>query len=137
MIAQKVDEDGRVLWFYTPAQSGKMDEIQHHHQVMLTYSEPKDQTYVNVLGQAEIQHDRQKIKDMWTESMRVWFPKGSDDPDIALLKVEVQEADYWDTGSSTIIHAYGYVKAIVTGERPNPGDVKHVEFGSATKIGER
>ena len=129
MVAQKSDEAG-VLWFYTPVNSGKIDEIEQHHEVMLNYSDPNDQTYVNILGTAEVLHDREKIRSMWTESMRVWFPKGADDPNIALLKVTVQEADYWDTPSSTFVHAYGYVKALATGQRPNPGDVKHVEFGS-------
>lgn len=127
MVAQQHDAAGD-LWFYTPAQSGKLDEIAHHPEVMLNYSDPRYQNYVSILGDAEVVHDRQKIRDLWSESMRVWFPKGPDDPDIALLRISVREADYWDSPSSTFVHAYGYVKAVATGSRPNPGDNKHVEF---------
>ena len=61
----------------------------------------------------------------WTSTgssrCKVWFPKGKEDPEVALLEVTVKQAEYWDAPSSTMLHAYGYVKAVVTGESPQPG----------------
>jgi general stress protein 26 len=127
MVAQQERFDG-VLWFFTPAGSGKIDEIEHHREVLLTYSDPGSQSYVSVVGTADVQRDPAKVKELWSEPMRVWFPNGPADPDIALLRVEVREADYWDAPSSTFVHAYGYLKAVTTGQRPNPGETAHVEF---------
>jgi general stress protein 26 len=40
--------------------------------------------------------------------MRTWFPKGNADPDIAVIKVSVSQAEYWDAPSSTMVYLYGY-----------------------------
>ncbi|MBX9739389.1 MAG: pyridoxamine 5'-phosphate oxidase family protein, partial [Beijerinckiaceae bacterium] len=59
---------------------------------------------------------------------RVWFPKGPDDPEITLLAVDVEEAEYWDAPSSAMIIAFGYAKARLTGEPPQMGENKVVKF---------
>jgi hypothetical protein len=60
--------------------------------------------------------------------MSTWFPQGPDDPEVALLKVSVDQAEYWDSPSSTMVYAYGYVKAKLTGQSPDPGDNAKIAF---------
>jgi general stress protein 26 len=127
MVAQQQTYNGD-LWFFTPMASEKVDDIQADAEVILTYSDPSNQNYVGISGHAEVLKDRSKIQELWTEPMRTWFPKGPDDPNLALLKVSVHEADYWDAPSGAVVHAYGYVKAVVTGQAPNPGDSGHLDF---------
>ncbi len=122
MVAVERKEGANELWFFTPAASGKVQEIQAHSQVCLSYSEPSDQNYVSISGAADISHDRALIKKFWSEPMRTWFPKGEDDPNLALIRVIPEAAEYWDSPSSTLVYAYGYLKARLTGESPNPGD---------------
>lgn len=127
MVAVQKDFDG-VLWFFTDRSSDKVDQVEDDARVLLTYADWDSQTYVSVDGTAAVVTDRARIADLWTEGMRTWFPKGADDPAIALLKITVDSAVYWDSPSSTMVHAYGYVKAVLTGERPHPGDVAKVTF---------
>ena len=127
MAAQQTEFDGE-LWFYTGVDSGKIDQIESNPNVLLGYSSPADNEYVSVNGTAEIVRDRAKIKELWSEMLRVWFPKGADDPDIALIKVKVSGAEFWDAPSSTMLHAYGYVKARLTGKPPSGGEHKIVSF---------
>ena len=88
----------------------------------LAYAEPADQLFVSVSGRANLVRDKDKAKELWTPAMKAWFPKGPEDPDLALLKVSVEKAEYWDTPSSTIVHLVGYVKATVTGKSYKPGE---------------
>lgn len=132
MVAKSDAQDGE-LWFFTSATSGKIDEIEAHHEVLLSYADPDQQTYVSLRGHAEVLRDHDKVRELWSEPVRVWFPKGVDDPDLALIRVHANEADYWDSPSSTWVHVYGYAKAMLTGERPNPGEVHHVEFHKAER----
>ncbi len=127
MVAQQ-DAFAGELWFFTSATSGKLDELEANREVLLTYSDPSKQTYVSIEGDGELVRDAQKVRDLWKEPMRVWFPKGPSDPDIALVRVRMREARYWDAPSSAFVLAYGYVKAVTTGQRPNPGEVGHVEI---------
>ena len=94
----------------------------------MTYAEPSKQEYVSLSGKARLVRDKAAISEHWQESMRTWFPKGTEDPDIALLRVEVTEAEYWDAPNSVMVHAYGYVKAVLTGTPPNPGGNEKISF---------
>jgi general stress protein 26 len=116
------------LWFFTDAQSPKIAEIERNPETLLTYANENKQHYVSVQGSAELVRDRSKIAELWSEPLRVWFPKGKDDPNIALIKVHVDKAEYWDSPSSTMVYLYGYAKALATGERPNPGESAAVRF---------
>lgn len=103
MATQQAEFDGD-LWFFTRASAPKVDEVEHDHRVNLSYSKPEDQRYISVSGTARMMRDRAKIKELWSPALKAWFPKGVDDPDIALLKVSVERAEYWDSSSSTMTH---------------------------------
>jgi general stress protein 26 len=66
--------------------------------------------------------DKQKAEELWNPAYKAWFPKGLDDPDLALLKVSATQAEYWDSSSSAVVHLVGFVKALATGERYHPGE---------------
>lgn len=119
------------LWFFTRASAPKTGEIEREHRVNLAFADLDDQNYVSVSGYAQVVRDRDRIDQFWSEPMRAWFPKGKSDPDIALVKVRPEKAEYWDSPSSTIVHMYGYAKAVVTGESPNPGDNAKVDLETA------
>ena len=65
---------------------------------------------------------------MWTPAYKAWFPEGLDDPELALLRVEVDKGEYWDTAPGAVVHAIGYVKAQLTGESHRPGDHEKVDL---------
>jgi general stress protein 26 len=127
MHNQEADEHGD-LWFFTQIQSPKITEISRDNEVNLAFSDPGSQTYVSVSGKAEIVRDKAKIEEKWSEPLRAWFPKGVDDPQIALLRVHPAKGEYWDSPSSTLVHLYGYAKAAITGQPPHPGDQKKVDL---------
>ena len=116
------------LWFFTNLDSPKIDEIEGNPKVLLAYSEPQDGDYVAVTGSAAVVRDRQKIDELWTEALRVWFPKGANDPAIALIKVSVDGAEYWDAATSRMILAFESAKALLTGKRADLGENKRVGF---------
>ena len=118
----KPDADGSLL-FLIDKEHALAHEVQKDSQVNLTYSDPGQNIYVSVTGRASTSHDQAKINDLWNESFKAWFPKGKEDPSITILKVTVDQAEYWDTPSSFISVAYGYVRALVTGEKSEDNDV--------------
>jgi general stress protein 26 len=126
MATQRAPFDG-TLWFFTPADSAKVHEIEDDQHVNVSYADPSRNNYVSVSGRASVVRDEAKAKALWSESLRTWFPKGSDDPDIALLKVTVDAAEYWDAPSSAMVHLYGYAKAVTTGKRPRGGENEKVK----------
>jgi general stress protein 26 len=89
-----------ILWFFTYASSHKVTEIEHHKQVNVSFSSIEQQRYVSISGTAQLVKDRKKLRELWKPELQTWFPKGLDEPDIALLKVNINQANYWDGESS-------------------------------------
>jgi len=127
MRAVNREFDG-VLWFFAVAGSPVVGEAGDDGRVLLAYSDPSGQNYVSISATAEVVKDKAKQKQLWSEPLRVWFPGGAEDPQISLIKVTVDGAEYWDAPSSTLVHAWGYVRAITTGEPPHPGANDKVDF---------
>jgi len=121
MVAAQKDFAGE-LFFFTRASAPKVDEVERHSQVNVSYADADNQNYVSLSGTGEIVRDPALVSAHWSEAMRTWFPKGKDDPDIAILKVSVDQAEYWDAPSSTMVYLYGYAKAVTTGASPHPGE---------------
>ncbi len=121
MATQDTEFDG-ALWFFTSNLTHKAEEIEKDNRVNVSYSEPDDNRFISMSGTAELVDDREKIEELWSPVYQAWFPKGLDDPNIILLKVTVEQAEYWDATSSSLVEAFGLLKALVTGERANGGD---------------
>ncbi|MBS1795145.1 MAG: pyridoxamine 5'-phosphate oxidase family protein [Acidobacteria bacterium] len=121
MATQEAEFDGD-LWFFTSKQTHKAGEIAKDNRVNVSYSEPEDNRFVSMSGTAELVDDREKIEELWSPVYEAWFPKGLEDPNIVLLKVTVDCAEYWDANSSTLVEAFGLLKALVTGQPAGGGD---------------
>ncbi|MDQ3713467.1 MAG: pyridoxamine 5'-phosphate oxidase family protein [Acidobacteriota bacterium] len=121
MQTQEAKFDGD-LWFFTSTDTHKTDEIEKDNRVNVSYASPAANTYVSVSGTASLVNDKEKIEELWNPILKAWFPKGLDDPTLILLKVSIEQAEYWDSSSSTIVKVVGFVKALVTGERADGGD---------------
>ncbi|MBE9049430.1 pyridoxamine 5'-phosphate oxidase family protein [Nostocales cyanobacterium LEGE 11386] len=95
----EISSDG-ALWFFTYAHSQKVTDIQHHQQVNVSFTSPDQQQYISISGTAQLVRDRNKMQEHWQPELHTWLPKGLDEPDIILLKVNMNKADYWDSLST-------------------------------------
>ena len=114
MQTQKVEFNGDI-YFFTYDNSRKAQQVARHPQVNLAYAAPNKQDYISIAGVAEISHDKEKMKELWQPQLKAWFPQELDTPNIVLLKISVESAEFWDAPSSTIAHAIGLVKSTLTG----------------------
>jgi general stress protein 26 len=132
MSTQRAEFDGS-LWFFTRASAPKVGEIEREHHVNVAYAKPESQRYVSVSGRASVVRDRVKIEELWSPELKAWFPEGLEDPDIALLRVAVERAEYWDSPSSAAAHALSFVKALVTGRPADPGENEKIELAKSAR----
>lgn len=130
MRAVKQEFDG-VIWFFTKDHTPKVEEVEEDERTLLSYADPHKQNYVSISGHVQVVRDAAKQKELWSEPLRVWFPGGPEAPEVALMKVTVDGAEYWDSPSSTFVHAYGYIKSITTGKPPSAGENEKVDFTKA------
>jgi general stress protein 26 len=114
------------LWFLTRSTSEKINEIEQDQRVSLTLAEPKDSKYISLKGRASVNQDRAMIKKLWNPLYKAWFPKGEDDPEITVLRVDVSEADFWEASSNKLVMGVKYLAAAATGGTLPLGDAGHI-----------
>ena len=120
MGTRAIEADGS-LWFFTADDSGKVQEIYHDQMVNVSYLNPGDQVYVSVAGKASLSRDRAKMRELWTPVLKAWFTEGIDDPNLALIRVDIQAIDYWE-GPGKIVTLLKFAKSAVTGTPSQVGD---------------
>ncbi len=115
MQSQQMDQEGN-FWFFTSDDTGKVEDIEEFPQVNLAFANPDDGSYVSIAGPAELNKDRAKIKELWNPSLKAWFPDGPEQEDIALLKIKMESAEYWDAPQGKVVKLFGIAKAAISGQ---------------------
>ncbi|MBO3269816.1 MULTISPECIES: pyridoxamine 5'-phosphate oxidase family protein [Hymenobacter] len=118
----KPGDDGS-LYFFTDKDDAKVYEVKKDSHVNLSYADPSSDVYVSVSGRANAYRDQAKIDELWSEDLKAWFPEGKNDPNIMILKVDVDKGEYWDTPSGLLSRAYAYARAVVAGKKNDSDDV--------------
>ncbi|SDQ92697.1 pyridoxamine 5'-phosphate oxidase family protein [Virgibacillus salinus] len=95
MRTQEVEFDGD-LWFFTKKETNKYDEILHNQDVNVAYV---GKSYVSVRGRAEIVEDLGKKKELWSKIYEKIMKTSYDDPNVILIRVNVEAAEYWEGGN--------------------------------------
>ncbi|HEY1148080.1 MAG TPA: pyridoxamine 5'-phosphate oxidase family protein [Pseudoduganella sp.] len=117
LTLQELDEDGN-MWFFVSDEEQFTRELLNNPLVNASFTDVDDHLYVSVSGYAELVRDRNKAEELWNTMAQAWFPQGVDDPHLALLKLVIDTAEYWDTGSSKMVTLFAMAKAALTGQPP-------------------
>lgn len=113
MGTQDVPFDG-TLWFLTDKDSTKLQDIARNRIVNVVYASTSAESYLSLSGDAEVLNDRAKIREFWNPFLRAWF-ESAEDPDIRILRIRVEEAEYWDTPGGKVASLFSLVKGAITG----------------------
>lgn len=120
LTTQQVDFEGD-LWFIIGRNSEIFSDITSDPRVNISYSSEKG-IYVSVSGAAQVVEDRDMLEKLWNPTLKIWFEKGLDDPNIALIQVAVEKAEYWEAPSLAATRLVAFAKALVTGEKKSLGE---------------
>jgi general stress protein 26 len=107
MATTEAEGDG-VLWFFSGNNTEKVEAIKTDPRVNLAYSDASSQRYVSITGNAEPVRDHVKAKELWKPLYNAWFPMGLQDPNLILLKVNIQVAEYWDATAGSMVLLAGF-----------------------------
>lgn len=127
MAYRSVEANGD-LWFFTKADSRKVEELKSDPRTLLSFADPKKQHFVSITGRSEVVSDRTTVTELWSEIYRAWFPGGPSDPNVVAIRVHAEAAEYWDTPTSAVVYAFGYLKALTTGKPSKAGEVGTVDL---------
>jgi general stress protein 26 len=88
--------------------------------------------WVSLTGTLRVSTDRALIDRLWSESWKLWFPEGKDDPSLSILIFQAVEGEYWDnSGLRGVRFAIEAAKAYISGREP---DGKKLDENARVKL---
>lgn len=127
MYTSKMEED-HTIYFFTTNDSDKIDDIQADRAVNLSYASKDNRNFLSISGTAQMVDDRQKMEELWQPYMKGWYPDGLETPELTLLKVVPDSAEYWIASPSELVRTFKMTKAILTGGRKTSEENETVKF---------
>ena len=115
-----LDGNGELV-FFTAADSGKIGEVETDPEVNLAYAHPVRDCYISVRGRARISRERATIDELWSATQLIFFPQGKDDPNLAVLRVRVRDATYWEPAGNFIARALDFARGMLDDEPSDLG----------------
>ncbi len=122
------DEKGGVLWFFMSRSGEPAIDIESMPEVNVSYSDPGRDAYVSISGTARIVNDPARKNVLWSPLAQAWFPGGVGDPDLALVAVTINHAEYWDVRTNKATKIFEMAKATITGTPPSLGEHAEVRM---------
>ena len=123
-----IDENG-MLYFFVSKATELGQRIQADGNVAVSYGDKGDDTWVSISGTATVSEDRQLKERLFNPMVKAWFPGGLEDPNLELIQVHIDHAEYWDIDDSKMTQLLKMATAAVTGKPPTMGKHKELTLG--------
>lgn len=122
MTAQIDDDQPNTLYFF----AGKDNRIAGGGEAMAHFVGKGHDFFACLSGNVVQNNDRAQIDKLWNKQAEAWFPGGKDDPNLALLRFDIDSAELWETD----ISLSGRVKMLFGGTIRADESSSHAVVGS-------
>lgn len=122
LTAQLDDDQVDTLWFFV----GRDSRAAKGGPAMAQFVSKGHDFFACLSGRVRIDDDRAMIEKLWSPQVEAWFPGGKDDPNLALLRFDIDDAELWETDMSLS----GRVKMLFGGTIKPGEDGSHARVGS-------
>lgn len=121
MTAQLDKDQVDTLFFF----AGRDNRLTSGGNAMAQFVSKGHDFFACLSGNVRVDQDRAMIDKLWSRQAEAWFPQGKDDPNLALIRFDIDEAELWETDMSLS----GKVKMLFGGQ------IRSGEEGSHAKVG--
>jgi general stress protein 26 len=88
-------KDSGPLWVFTSTNSHLVQALDGTQRVQASFVSKGHDLFAMIRGTVTLQNDRKQIDRLWNGFIAAWYPGGKDDPSLALLRFDAEEADIW------------------------------------------
>jgi general stress protein 26 len=93
------DFDFDSLWFLVKESKPLTTESLGNRVVNVAFACPEKNLFASVTGLAQLVEDEKMVQKLWRPEMKSWFAAGLNEPDLALLRVDIHHTEAWDAQS--------------------------------------
>jgi general stress protein 26 len=124
---RKIDERW-LLYFFIGRDTELGQRLQRDGAVNVSYVDHQKDRYVSVAGRARASDDTDTKHRLFNALTKAWFPGGWQDPNLELLEVRVQHAEYWNTRESKVTQLLKIAAAAASGTKVQMAEKKEVHI---------
>ena len=88
------------IWFIGDKTTETVKDLQKNPQVNLSYVSTDQKDYVSINGVAKLIDDKEKLDELWSPIYAAFYEHGKEDPNVQIICVECNGAQYWQSGNS-------------------------------------
>ena len=99
------DEDGGQIYFFGARSEHLVKGLDGEHRAVATFASKGHGLFAHVHGTLAIDNDRAVIDRLWGPVIDSWYRQGKDDPDLALLRFDTEQADIWEADAGSTLKA--------------------------------
>lgn len=99
-------EDGGTIYFFAAHSEPLVQGLADSDRAVATYASRDHKVFAHIHGRLVLDQDREVIDRLWNPFIASWYKDGKNDPDLALLRFETENAEVWEAqGGSTLLAA--------------------------------
>jgi general stress protein 26 len=96
-LTAQMDRDSvDTLWFFI----GRDNRLAGGGKAMAQFVSKGHDFFACISGTARVDNDFAQIDKLWNKQVEAWFPGGKSDPNLALLRVDIDSAELWEADVS-------------------------------------
>ena len=124
MTARFEDQDRErgCVWFFTAKDHDLTRALGQDNRAIASFSSKGHDLFASLCGRLVLDNDRPEIDRLWSPIVAEWYD-GKDDPKMALLRLELDDAKIWQSNLK------GFIKPAINklfGRKPEAGMKEHV-----------
>lgn len=119
------------VWFISKTDTELVRGLQSPRTAQFVLVAQSPRLYASMRGTVAQVHDRARLEELWSPVVAAWFEQGIDDPTIALLRLNIDEAAIWTADDGALSFGWEILKAnIASGQKPDLGSFDVIHFAA-------
>jgi general stress protein 26 len=101
MTAQ-LESDHGPIWFFASTDTALVRQLGQGSRAFATFASKGHDLFATVHGSLRADNDRAVIDRLWNQYVAAWYERGKEDPKLALLRLDPDQAEIWLDASSLV-----------------------------------
>ncbi len=94
MTAQ-VEDESSPIWFFSSTDNVLVQKLSQGHRAIAAFSAKDHDLFASIRGNLDRDDNRAVIERLWNPFVAAWYEGGKNDPKLALLRLDAEDAEIW------------------------------------------
>ncbi len=101
MTAQ-VEGEASPIWFFTTRDNAIVEQLDEGHRAIAAFASKDHDLFASIKGNLYLDTEPKIVDRLWNPFVAAWYEGGKEDPKLALLRLDAEQAEIWLNASSLI-----------------------------------